>query len=348
MQKKKSPNTIPDNQRQKLIRWSVRLGLALATVIAVWGLAFFLMDLDLKTDFRPGVTFSAPYATQLGLDPQTTLDATLDELGVRYFRIPAYWSMVEPNRGAWDWSLLDGQLDSIAQRNGKVTLAIGQKLPRWPECWIPEWALNLSESEREIALKDYLTQTVSRYKNHPAVEMWQVENEAHFAFGICPKYSTDLLDREIALVRSLDSTKPIATTDSGELSWWTVGRKVDRLGTSVYRVVVGPTGIFSYWFVPPQIYLRKAQILGWLWGIKDVYVSELQMEPWVKDTIPNSTREEQAKTMDLERFKKNAAFAKRMGLERIDFWGVEWWYWLKTTQQQPEYWEQAKTLFNGK
>jgi hypothetical protein len=124
-----------------------------------------------------------------------------------------------------------------------------------------------------------------------------------------------------------------------------VGKKVDRLGSSVYRVVVGPLGILRYWFVPPQAYLRKAQILNATMGVKDVYVSEFQMEPWVKATIPSSTLAEQAKTMDLDQFRKNAAFAKRMGIERVDFWGVEWWYWMKTVNDNPDMWNEAKSIF---
>ncbi len=338
MKQAKKPNGKP-------LKWSYRIAIVIVSLFAFWSVCFWLMDLDVKTDFKPGATFSVPYAQELGLDPMEVLNASLDDLKIRYFRIPAYWSLLQPKNDGFDWTVLDRQLDAIASRGGKVTLAIGQKLPRWPECWMPDWVMQLSETERETALKRYLTATVERYKNHPAVDMWQVENEAHFPFGTCPAYRSDLLDEELALVRALDNTKPIATTDSGELSFWSIGRKVDQLGTSVYRVVVSPVGVFRYWFLPPQLYLRKAQILGWLMGFKHVYVSEFQMEPWVKTTIPQSTLEEQSKTMDLKQFNDNIRFAKRMGMERVDFWGVEWWYWLKTKLDMPQYWEGAKTLY---
>ena len=32
------------------------------------------------------------------------------------------------------------QIEQAAIRNVKVILAVGQKLPRWPECYIPGWA----------------------------------------------------------------------------------------------------------------------------------------------------------------------------------------------------------------
>lgn len=329
----------PRNKKFLMIAGPI-LGLAL-----IYGLAFLAMDLDVPKPKTTGVTFSRPYAKELGLDPVETLTATLDDLKVRNFRIPAYWSLLEPKQGEWDWSWLDNDLDAIAARGGTVTLAIGQKLPRWPECWIPDWALKLTEGQREKVLNAYLTAVVQRYSRHPAVTVWQVENEADFPFGVCPEYRKTLLDDELALVRSLDASKPIVTTDSGELSFWSVGKRVDRLGTSVYRVVIGPLGILRYSFIPPQLYLRKAQLLGWLIGIKEVYVSEFQMEPWVTSVIPEATLEEQFRTMDLEDFKRNAAFSQRMGIDKIDYWGVEWWWWLKSEQQQPEFWEFAKTLF---
>jgi hypothetical protein len=335
-----------DNMTPRIKKTIVISASVLGGSLLAYAIAFECMNLPMPKPTAPGVTFSSPYAKELGLDPDQALAATLDDLKVRHFRIPAYWSLLESKKGEWDWTWLDRELDDIAARGGTGTLAIGQKLPRWPECWIPAWAMKLSETEREEALDVYLTAVVKRYQRHAAVTAWQVENEANFPFGTCPKYRETLLDDELSLVRSLDASKPILTTDSGELSFWSVGKRVDRLGTSVYRVVIGPLGIFRYDFVPPQLYLRKAQLLSWLIGIKGVYVSEFQMEPWVETVIPEATLAEQFRTMDLTDFKRNAAFSQRMGMDRIDYWGVEWWWWLKTTQQHPEFWEFAKTLFN--
>jgi hypothetical protein len=44
-------------------------------------------------------------------------------------------------------------------------------------------------------------------------------------------------------------------------------------------------------------------------------------------------------------FNEDVAFAKQTGLSKFYFWGVEWWYWLKTTQNQPGIWNEAKQLF---
>ncbi|MBD3281615.1 cellulase family glycosylhydrolase [Candidatus Uhrbacteria bacterium] len=308
---------------------------------------FQSMNLDLNTDYKAGVTFSRPYAEELGVEPDLALQAALDDLGVRHFRVPAYWNMIQPSKYYWDFGWLDQDLDAIAERGGKVTLAIGHKLPRWPECWTPTWARSYSQDELETAVKLYLKEVVTRYKDHPAVEAYQVENEPNFPFGICPEIREDFIDEEIAYVRELDHSKPIATTDSGELTLWGLGGKVERLGVSVYRVVKSPIGIFRYWFVPPQLYLRKGQVAKFFYGTDQIYISEFQMEPWVDTTIPEASLEEQFQTFDLRQMQKNIAYAKKMGLPRIDFWGVEWWYYMKEVHNKPEFWEESKNIFNN-
>ncbi len=55
--------------------------------------------------------------------------------------------------------------------------------------------------------------------------------------------------------------------------------------------------------------------------------------------------EEQEKSMDFSRFQKNINFAKKTGLKEFYLWGAEWWYWMKTKQNKPEIWEEAKKLF---
>jgi hypothetical protein len=51
--------------------------------------------------------------------------------------------------------------------------------------------------------------------------------------------------------------------------------------------------------------------------------------------------------MNPEMFKEDVEFAKQTGLDKFYFWGVEWWYWMKEKQNQPEIWNEAKNLFQG-
>ena len=78
---------------------------------------------------------------------------------------------------------------------------------------------------------------------------------------------------------------------------------------------------------------------------KNVICIELQAEPWASKPFNDVPVEEQLKTMNPQIFEQNIEFAKETGLDKFYFWGVEWWYWMKTKQNQPAIWNEAKSLF---
>lgn len=293
----------------------------------------------------PGITFSVPYAEELNINWRETLTALLDDMHVRLFRIPAYWSEIEPEEDVYNWSTIDYQLDEIAARQGKVILGVGAKLPRWPECWIPDWAIHKGlAGEREARLK-FIANTVTRYQNHPAVAMWQVENEPIFSFGLCPEPNRNFLKQEVALVHQLDIKHPVSTTDSGELSdWIRAGSLVDILGVSTYRTVkTAWNGTWQYNFIPTYWYARRAALLRPF--VKRVYVSEFQMEPWSDRSLADTPIAEQTSFLSPERMRANFAFSERMDFSAVNYWGAEWWWWMKTQQGDSRYWDIAKGFF---
>lgn len=294
-----------------------------------------------------GMTFSRPYAeNDLGLDADAVLHAALEELNIRRFRIGAYWKYIEPAPGVWDFKALDKDIKTIGDKEGSIVLAIGQKAPRWPECWQPDWWKRLAPSEQDETTLAMLKTVVERYRGNKAIIGWQIENEPQFEYGDCGRTDPKLHEQEIALVRSLDPSRPITTTDSGELSLWTAfGKSVDRLGVSVYRVVRNPTfGTWRYFFLPPSFYRHKADLVS-IFGVRSIYVSEFQMEPWSNKPLLDTGIDDQLKTFDLAQMKANISYASKMGLSPVDFWGVEWWYWMKSTQNHPEFWEEAKGIW---
>jgi len=323
------------------------LGIILAIIVAV--LAFLFVGWPTKTEnVTYGMTFSRPYAEELGLDSDAALAAALDDVGIRRFRIAAYWKLIEPEEGNWDFSNLDKDIAAIGARNGKVVLAIGEKLPRWPECWGPDWYKNLDRSEQRAKTLRYIETVVERYRDNPTIAAWQVENEPHFRYGDCPAPDYLFIQQETEFVNSLDPTRPIQTTDSGELSsWLTLGVFVEKLGISVYRVVRNPILgeiNFHYWFLPPYIYKRKA-LLARPFGVKEVYVSEFQMEPWSNKSLQETPIEDQLTSMNVKQMNANFRFAERMGFKEIDFWGIEWWVWMKEKQGHPEFVDEAKKFW---
>lgn len=334
-------------KKRSLLKSSLKITCGVLLGITVLGISFLWVGRSQITQghLNAGVTFSVPYAKELGINWREALTAALDELNIRSFRIPAYWSEIQPTEDQFIWSDLDFQVNEIAQRNGKITLVVGAKVPRWPECWTPDWVKKKSRNGEHEARLAYITAVVDRYKESPAIEYWQVENEAMFDFGICPKPNYSFLKEEIALVRKLDPNHLVATTDSGELSTWIqVGSLVDRLGVSTYRRVRTPwSATWEYSFIPTYWYAHRA-ILVKPW-VKNVYVSELQMEPWTDDPITVTPVRDQLAFFDIPEMKKHFEFAERMQINDISFWGIEWWWWMKTTKGDPRFWDEAKAFF---
>ncbi|PLX28682.1 hypothetical protein C0581_01410 [Candidatus Parcubacteria bacterium] len=292
-----------------------------------------------------GVSFNHHHASSLGLDWKQVYTSMLDELKPEYIRIAAMWSDVEKVEGVYDFSYVDFMMDNARERGTKVTLVLGQKAPRWPECHVPEWVVSLSEKEYEEKLLAYDKAVVERYKNHEALELWQVENEPFikFRFGECSQFREDLVDEEIDLVHRLDEVHWVMVTDSGELSTWRQASKAgDLFGTTLYRIVRTPKGhIWTYDWLPASFYRLKARLLGI--PMEQMYVAELQAEPWFTDSTPDDTPiEEQEKTMNIDRIQKHIDYTERIGVRRTYLWGVEWWYWMREKHDDARYWDIIK------
>ncbi|HEU0051063.1 MAG TPA: beta-galactosidase [Patescibacteria group bacterium] len=299
------------------------------------------------TDY--GITWSKPYAEFLGLNVNDGLRAALADFGIKQVRIPVYWPYAEPQKGKYDWSWLDQQMTIISQAGAKAILVVGVKQPRWPECWVPDWLSSLSANQRTAERFAYIQAVLDRYGKNSAVLAWQVENEPDFSFGTCDPVSRNVIASEMNLVKTFEerngTNRPIFTTASGELSSWLgYAGKTDGIGVSVYRNVISPWGIFHYPF-PSWFYARKAALVRPFAGM--VYVSEFQMEPWVKGNLPTMSLEEQFKTFSLASMKDNFVYASRLNFPWVDFWGAEWWYWMKTQKNHPEFWETAKIFFQS-
>lgn len=291
-----------------------------------------------------GVTFSSRYATDIGLDWRENYLAMLDELKLKKIRIPIYWDLIEKEKGRYDFTEIDWQLTEAAKRNAKITLVVGQKVPRWPECFIPEWAKN-DDEERKAEQIAFVEKVVDRYKHNAVVERWQVENEPFLDFGICPVMDPALLDKEIATVRSLDPSRPLVVTDSGELSLWVkAASRADIFGTTMYREVYSAK--MGHWRYPigPNFFKAKRFLVSLFAKQDNVIVIELQGEPWVQGWTVHAPLATQLASMNAEILKDNFEFAKKTGVSEIYIWGVEWWYWMKKEHNDNSLWEAAEKL----
>ena len=295
-----------------------------------------------------GVNFSQKHTQNLGLDWKKTYLALIDDLGVKNIKLAVYWDLVEPQKGEYDFSDLDWQIKIAEQKEVKLMPVIGMKVPRWPECHIPQWAKNLKKEEQQEEITEMLKEIVLRYRGSTSIIRWQIENEPFFPFGECKWSDKDFLKKEIDLVKSLDEQKrPIVISDSGEGSFWITAAKLgDVVGTTIYRKVWS-TQLKVYVDYPfsPVFYWRKAEIIKKFFNKKVICV-ELQAEPWGPQLLYGSPLAEQEKTMNPGQFQKNIEFAEKTGFDEFYLWGSEWWYWLKEKQNKPEIWNEAQKLFH--
>lgn len=332
----------------KVFSWTM------AMIAIVFVTLFIYANLSVKAsnndDVKMGVTFSALYAQQIGLDWKQAYIAMLDELKIKYVRLPVYWDGVEKTEGNFDFADLDWQLAEAQRRGVSIILVIGQKVPRWPECYVPKWVgedpSNLPADRLKEKLLAFDSVVINRYKDkHPEIARWQVENEPFLDFGICSKVDASLLDAEIAKVKSIDSTRPIVVTDSGELSLWLkAASRADVFGTTMYREVYSST--MGHWRYPigPNFFKIKEAFIKVFANQSNPIVIELQGEPWVAGWTTDAPVATQLASMNSQILEDNVAFAKKTGMKEIYVWGVEWWYWMKVKQNNPTLWESAKTF----
>lgn len=295
-----------------------------------------------------GATFSIIYANELNIDWKKAYIATLDDLQIQALRIPVYWSKIESDKDAYYFDDLDWIMNEAAGRNVPVTLVIGQKVPRWPECFIPDWAEYSSNEERSNQLLQFMKITVERYKNHPALHRWQVENEAYFPFGECPSPDYKLVNEEIDLVRKHDPEHDIQITTSGEQAFWAIRAiKADLLGVSLYRVVQDKFfGVFIFPYKPEYYALQRLLASPFT---NKVIISELQVEPWgINDTRigENQSVEAAYKLFTEEDVEFHMDYARQTGIDEVYLWGIEWWYYLKQNDE-PRLWNAGKNIIEN-
>ncbi len=334
-------------QRKKVIRLKRRYLILLLLVLILLISLIIIYSLSFATGnkIEYGMTYSHKYAKELGLNWQDAFVGLVDDLGIKKFRLMAYWDSLELSKGIYDYTELDWLIRRAEYSGAEVVLVVGRRQPRWPECHQPEWVEALTRSEQMAEELSMIEATVNHYKQYDNIIAWQVENEPFLSvFGECPKTTDEFYTKKLELVRSLDN-RPTIITDSGELSTWKKSANLNPImGSSIYRYVWNPLyGDFIY-PLPPAYYNWKAKALYKTTQLREVFISELQLEPWTSKPIIDVSLEEQYKSMNMNRFNDSIKYAKRIGFDTIYLWGGEWWYWLKTNHGEDSFWQAAKQL----
>ena len=153
------------SKKKKIMTWVI---LIVGTLITIY---LTLAILSYRSGHKAllGVTFSKQYASYLGLDWKESYLSILNDLKVKYLRLPIYWEDVEKEDGRYDFTDVDWQLNEAKRRDVKVVLVIGMRQPRWPECHAPAWTEGMNESLIQTRILTMVEKVVSRYASEPSI-----------------------------------------------------------------------------------------------------------------------------------------------------------------------------------
>ncbi len=325
---------------------------ALLILISALVCLFLLLSIDFsggKKPFTYGVSFSKFHSDELGLNWKEVYLAVLNDLGVKNLRLSAHWPLIEPKAGIYNFEELDFQVMEAKKHGASVILAVGRRLPGWPECHEPEWAKDLSKENKQADILNYIRAVVERYKNFDNIKYWQVENEPYLSFfshSACGEFNEDFLQKEIGLVKQIDPIRPVVITDSGEFgTWYRAYQKGDVFGTSMYLYVWWRNSIGPLRYpIGPAFFRIKNNLVRLIYGKKPAIVIELSGEPWLLQPIKDTSMEILLQRMGIDKFNEVLDFSGKTGFDTFYIWGAEWWYWMRL-RGHPEFWDRASQLF---
>ena len=341
---------LPKNKwlRRALITFFIT---CMVVLTGMYGLARWYIWSERNTPETIGVSFIPEYAAYLGVDPKETLDALLNDLHVKHLRLTSYWDTIEATKGSYDFTQLDWEFQKAEAAHAKITLSVGLRQPRWPECHVPSWVDTTQPTTNwQPQLEAFISAVVKRYKTSPALQSYQLENEYFLkVFGICQNFSRERLVNEAALVKKLDPSHTLIISRSNNALGWPIGAPTpDEYGISIYRRVWSPLAKRYLQYPFPAWYYGF--LAGWtkLATGKDSMAHELQAEPWPPhgQNIPETSLEEQSKSFNAERLKDTVEFGRATGMKTMDLWGAEYWYYRKVVLKDPSVWNEAKNIFN--
>jgi hypothetical protein len=328
------------------------IGFCLVVLGTMYGIARWYIASESHKPLVLGTTFIPSYASSLGVDPKETMDALIKDVGVKHFRLVSYWDQLEPQKGAYDFSELDWQFQKAEAAHTKVTLGLGLRQPRWPECHMPSWAAGEPVSQWQPQLETFIGQVIKRYKNSPSLDSYQLENEFFLkGFGTCTNWDRSRLVSEAKLVKKMDPKHTLIISRSNNAIGMPIGDpQPDEFGISIYKRVWDATLTHRYleYPFPAWFYAFVAGSQKIVTG-KDMIIHELQAEAWPPNGkfMTSVSLDEQNKSFNAERFKDRVEFGKGTGMREIYLWGSEYWYYRVVKLHDNSLWNVAKQEFKN-
>lgn len=314
-----------------------------------------------------GTTFSPLQCYYLGLDYRAAFQE-ICQLGLDRIRLGAYWNDIEKSPGVFDFTTLDWLLEEAHRHNITVAVAVGMKVPRWPEFHFPQWvsdrhdtgagdrALDVrSPGVAELSLK-FVDAVVNHCRYAPAIQYWQVENEPFTRLEIAGGrfLSPQFVKQEIALVRSsLWRSQKILLTNAIHLPSPKLSEDLpafqdslemaDAVGFNVYTKV--PAGNSGAYLEPQPDFWNQLQT--WQKDLtrsgREAWIAEAQAEPWEPQKLVATDKFEYPSASP-HRMKNLVDTLARANYSTVLLWGCEYWYWQKTQGRNLWWWTVQEML----
>jgi hypothetical protein len=337
-------NILPKLTRCRLLKFFISFLLVILLAYSKDAiLQWTVRDPGRSANLQIGTTFIKINAEHLGLDWRSAYKEILTDIGIKQIRIPIFWDQLEREPGKFDWVDLDWQMQEAAKANAQVMLVVGHRVPRYPECYAPDWTKGLDDAAFKRSLFTMTETVVKHYRDHPALGAWQVENEPEakimgkiWGDGTCREIS-HLVREEVQLVRRLNMRR-IKIVVTYAFTPWTAAqvRKTLKFDSDVVAMTLfnklyfrSPfyTGYLEMFKLGPLSPLR----LGYQRSLikkneQELWIAEMQAEPWGPDGPYKFDQPEDADiTMNPARLRETWDYAVNGGASRVYLWGAEWW-----------------------
>jgi len=282
-----------------------------------------------------GFSFSHRQCQWLGLDPEQAFRQLVATTGLNHCRLSVYWDEVEIAKDTYNFELIQKQLQLCAQLGVSAIVSVGVKAQRYPEFYLPAYLakerprlfsseLNSNRRVRERILALVRT-AVTELKDEPALKSWQIENEPLDPSG--PKHwhlGLEFLQTEIALLLSIDSTRPVILNLWGnnfpqQISVDSVNKLtgISRIAFDIYpkQAVSESQPHQGPRLTPAELFRQFSQPM----------LVELQAEPW--EGFDYRQQPESVTSISVEQIATNLTAYAQAGFNPIYLWGAEYWIW---------------------
>ncbi len=346
----------------------VRISILLLCLLFFYVLNAFLNPFPTRSSpegfsSKYGFSYSFSQAKWFGYDGRKEFVWLLDNYKFSWVRLTFFWDEMADDSGNLKIDDLTFAIGEAKKRNVDVIIALGAKVPYYPEYHLPssEWAkvkfgerigLNSRLAPDLLAVDKKLVDALWVYDN---ISYWQVENEPFLANVNNMKIMPDLLAAEVAAVRAADPLKrPIILNSDGPSFFNSQWKNVfdilkpgDVFGISTYFKIQG-TNLFafsafgknikvpwpkplswpvqSWYFLSPDLnYVKNyAQGRGF-----DFWVLETQAEPYIRviEDAGKNNGDYEFKPGDIQRV---ANYFNSFRVSNVGLWGANFWLYKKS------------------